>query len=421
MAEATPTSIGDITRRYRIPIAVFGIVFGLGAYVYTKRLTPVWLARTEIAVPTGGSSLGDVGALLSIGQDSPLQYLRGLFEARATRQELARTATEKFNRKTNVPDIDKIFAAKAMVDTSQLILEVRHEDKTFAIGILNAATTYVRSLDEKTASLVAVKKFNAYDKALAEKMKELAEAQAALQKFSETAKTVPDPLNPFSGSNYRARFQEIELKLGSVETAISTLKDQARRSAQGARNFPTELPGAQKWREILVNLEYQLRIAETTHSPTSAKVQDIKNQIEATKKQFADEVSKSLRSVEQNAFPGLTELIVERESLIYQRDYLKEMSDKAPSEARIMQDLMREVQIKEAVVQDLRKQSEIASVEAEVKRIQWAMLGEPYVADEPINKKAFQNGVISTLGGCVVGIAFFFVFGRRPARRSNDL
>lgn len=422
MAEATPLSLGDITRRYRVGIAIFGIVFGLTAYIMTKRATPVWLARTEIAVPSGGSSLGDVGALLSLSQDSPLQYLRGLFESRATRQELARTATVKFKKETRVPEIDKMFAAKAMVDTSQLVLEMRHEDKEFAIGILNAATTYVRSLDEQSASQVAVKKYNAYEDSLREKIGELSKAQDALQDFTETAKTVTDPLNPFSGGTYKARLQEIQLKLGSVEKAIGSLKDQARKSARSAGSFPTDLPGATKWREVLVNLEYQLRIAETTFSPTSARVIDIKKQIEATKKQFADEVASSLRSVEQDSFPGLMELIVERESLLYQKDYLQKMSDKAPSESRLMQELMREVQIKEGVVQELRKQSEISSVEAKVKRINWAMLGDPYVVDEPINKRSFQNGVIAGLGGIVLGMAIFFMIARnrKPRRNADD-
>lgn len=419
MSDTTP-SVGDTIRRYRFPIAAFGFVFGLTAYIYTKRLTPVWLARTEIAVPSGGSSLGDVGALLSLNQESPLQYLRGLFESRATRQELARTAQAKFNRpKANVPEIDKIFAAKAMVDTSQLILEVRHEDKTYAVGLLNAATTFVRSLDEQTAAQVAVKKFNAYEKALTDKTNELNEAQDALQKFTETARTAPDPLNPFSGGNYKVRLQEIEMKLGAVEEAIRTIKTQAEKSARSAGSLPTELPGAASWRQQLIELELQLRIAETDHPKTSPIVQSIRNRIEATKKQFAQEVTNSLKSVQQEAFPGLTEPIVEREALIYQRDYLRGMAAKAPTEARIMQDLMGAVQTKQTVVNELKRQAEISQVEANVKRINWALLGEPYVVDEPINKRAFQNGVVSGIGGIVAGIAFFFVFGRKKSPSST--
>jgi len=415
------SSVGETIRRFRYPIMLVGALCGLAAYIYTKRLTPVWLARVEIAVPSQGGGLGEVGALLSLSQDSPLQYLRGLFEARATRQELARTAKAKFNRpNANVPEIDKIFAAKAMVDTSQLILEVRHENKDFGIGLLNAATTYVKNLDEQTASQVAVKKFNAYEKALNEKTSELQSAQDALQKFTETAKTAPDPLNPFSGGSYKVRLQEIELKLGAVEEAIRTLKSQAQKSARGAATIPTDLPGAATWRQQLIDLELQLRIAEKEYSQTSPIVQSIRNKIDAAKKQFAEEVSKSLRSVEQEAYPGLTEPIVEREALIYQRDYLREMAAKAPTETRIMQDLMNAVKTKETVVQELKRQAEISSVEANVNRINWALLGEPYIVDEPVNKRAFQNGLVAGIGGLFLGVAIFFVFGRKKSDRIDS-
>lgn len=414
MAELSPPSLGAVARRSRTLILVSGILIGGACYGYTKFIVkPIYLARTEISVPSGGSPLGDLSVLIGGGgQESPLQFLRGLFESRATRQYLAKQAKEKHNRPASVPDIDEIYAAKAQVDTSQLFLEVKHEDKDFALSLLREATRYVRQLDEQTAGAVATSKFDAYESSLQEKTVELNQANEALRKWMESSKTATDPANPFAGASYRSRLDEVTLKLGSIENTIDTIKRQAKNSAQRAKDFPTELQGAERWRDLIVQLELDLRIAENTYSRTSPQVIAKKRQIDETKKKFEEEVRKFSSSVENDSNLGLPALLVERQSLIFQRDALREMARIAPSEAIVQQKLVSDQQIKAGVVAELRKQAEIATVEAKVKRINWALLGDSYVLDKPINKGAFVNGVLGVIGGSVGFLAIAFVLAR---------
>lgn len=413
MAEISPPSVGAVARRYRVAILLGGVLLGGGLYGYTKWIVkPIWLARTEIAVPSPTSPLGDLTSILGGSGDSPLQFLRGLFESRATRQHLATYAKEKFNRKLSVPDIDDLFAAKAQVDTSQLFLELKDTNKEFALALLDESANYVRKLDEQTAGEVANKKFQAYETSLKQKQNELNQANEALRDWLQRSKTATDPSNPFAGASYRQRLDEVNLKIGSLDRTISTIKQQARSNAENAEQFPSELPGASKWRDLIVQLEYDLRIAETTYSKSSPQVIAKKKQIEATKKQFKDEVTKFLGAVENEQNLGLPALMVERQGLIYQRDALQEMARVAPTEAIIQQKLVADQQTKAAVVAELKKQAEIATVEANVKRINWSLLGKSYVVDKPINKGAFVNGVLGFIAGCVLVLAGAFLAAR---------
>ncbi|MEQ1821051.1 MAG: hypothetical protein ABL949_00925 [Fimbriimonadaceae bacterium] len=413
MQEA-PLSFGQIIKKNLFKIGLFGLAVAISFYIYTKRQTPVWLARVEIAVPNSSSSLGDVGALIGLNQDSPLQFLRGLFESRATRTQLSKVSGN-YGQKASVPTIDKIYAVKAMVDTSQIFLEVRHQNQKYALGLLQAATEHVSLLDEQTASGVAIKKANAYEKALSEKRFEYEEASQQVVDFSNKAKTAPDPLNPFSGAAYKFRLGEIEQRLSGVVEQIASVKRQARNSADSAQELPTDIPIASGWQKRLTDLEYDLQVAQQTYGPTHPSIVKIKGQIRVTQDGFKQAVADYLRSVNNNASAGIAPLLVERDSLIVQRDYLRKMAAEAPKEAQVLEKLVNMAKAKGEVVMALTKQKEIASAESDVNRIGWAILGEPYIADEPINKSSAINGILGGMFGSFLGCVFFFFWERRRA------
>jgi uncharacterized protein involved in exopolysaccharide biosynthesis len=411
MAEATPPSLGAVARRSRLMIMGIGLLLAIIFYAYTKLQKPIWLARVEIAVPSPTSPLGDVAALIGGGSESPLQYLRGLFESRAARQDLAKVSKAKHNRIASVPDIDRIYSAKAFVDTSQLVLEVRHEDKDYGIAMLNEATHYVRSLDAMIATGVAGKKNEDYSEALAEKQQELDAATKRLQSWTKTAKTVSDPNSPYSAASYRARLEDARFKLGVIEQQIKSLKDQAERTAK-LKDIPTDFPGAQQWRDLLVKQQFQLELDLKTYPLGSPTIRKDQYNVETTRKKRDEEVNAYLRSVHADAINGLPALVVQRETLIYTRDAMKILADAAPQEAITQETLTADVRLKASVVAELKKQQEVSTVEAKVNRINWETLGDAYIVDEPVNKGAFVNGILGGLLGIFIGLTFAFAQAR---------
>ncbi len=405
---------GEIMKKNLFKIGLSGLLVAISFYLYTKRQTPVWLARVEIAIPNSSSSLGDVGALIGLNQDSPLQFLRGLFESRATRMQLSKVSGN-YGQKASVPTIDKIYAVKAMVDTSQIFLEVRHQDQKYALGLLQAATEHVRLLDEQTSSNVALNRANSFAKIIADKRAEYDAAAQAVVDFSNRAKTAPDPLNPFSGVAYKVRLSEIEQRLGSVNEQILSVKRQARNSADVALELPTDIPIASGWQKSLTDLEYELRVAEQTYASKHPSIVAIKRKIKVTQDGFKKAVAEYLQSVNSNTSAGIAQLLVERDSLTVQRDYLRQMAADAPKESQILQNLANEAKTKGEVVMALSKQQELASAEADVNRIGWAILGQPYVSDEPINKSSAINGILGGMLGSFIGCVFFYFWERRRA------
>ncbi|MEQ1935545.1 MAG: hypothetical protein ABL962_16930, partial [Fimbriimonadaceae bacterium] len=311
--------------------------------------------------------------------------------------------------------IDKIYAVKAMVDTSQIFLEVRHQDKKYALGLLQAATEHVRLLDEQTSSNVALNRANSFAKIISEKRTEYDASAQAVVDFSNRAKTAPDPLNPFSGMAYKARLSEIDQRLGSVNEQIQSVKRQARNSADVAFELPTDIPVAAGWQKSLTDLEYELRVAEQTYASQHPSIVAIKRKIKVTQDGLKKAIAEYLQSVNSNTSAGIAQLLVERDSLTVQRDYLRRMSAEAPKESQILQNLANEAKTKGEVVMALSKQQELASAEADVNRIGWAILGQPYVSDEPINKSSFINGILGGMLGSFIGCVFFYFWERRRA------
>lgn len=238
--------------------------------------------------------------------------------------------------------------------------------------------------------------------AIAQKESEYRKASEKLAEFQKHAKTAYDPTNPTTATAYTKALSDLQMQYGVIQNQLKVAREQAHIAASKSLDIPTALPASQLWRGKLVDLEYQLRVAQTKYGPEASAVQQLQEAIAETKKELQREIAAYLSSVNLNVDANIAQLEAQRIVLEWQLQFAKQLADKAPSEAMQAQRMITEVEMITEVLKDLRSQYETALARSEVEKVKWSVLEKPWVSDEPTNKKYVRNCLIGFLAGLMM-------------------
>lgn len=387
--------------RNKLWIFLFGLLVAAGVVGYFYRATPVYEADATLILPLPTDMSGDSGSGLAsvlTGGPDTLSILKGVIESK--------TVTDYLRAKTKLTkkQIQDNLIVSVNKGTNQISLAYTDSSKAVARDAVVKTIDALQYTTSETTKGMANRQAANLDKAIADRTKDLHDAEEQLAAFVRRAKTAPDPGNPYS-SDYGKRLKEVEFQLGSNNARIAAAGQTAKDIALNAASLPTSVGG--EWRDRLLQLQYQYDTLRTQLGERAPNVVAVKRQIEVTKAHLQDEISKYLQSVQKNVDPDLSRLVVENVVLTYSRDYLRSMAAAAPEEALEIQRLVREVQIRGTVLQNLRAEYEKTKADIAIDRtIKWAVLDDPYVQDLPVNKRYPRYAIASLIGGMFIGVIF---------------
>ena len=386
------------------------------ALIYTIIVPPSWKANATIltVLPSdlSASAGQSLASALSPNAPDPLQVLEGVITSRRS--------FDLIIKKTGISrkNLELGFKTERKNKQATLTLSWEDNDKKKALAIVQGGVDGALMLQHEIGFSAAALQAKYLEESVTQQEAKLHAAEQQVAEFERTMKAPVNPADPASVGSYLKERKELELQLGTVNASLKIARSQAQ-LMKSMPELPTIIPSTKGFRDKLIDLEYQLHIAETTLGPLAPKVVALKEQIRVTKDTLNQEINRYLSSVSANLDPTIATLEASRLTITYQLQVVNELAEKAPGEAVQLARLAREVVTLGTVSASLRAKWEEAKVAAQVDQVKWALLEPPYIEDTPTNKRYARNPFVGLILGFLLG-AGILNFKARKAQKAAE-
>jgi uncharacterized protein involved in exopolysaccharide biosynthesis len=395
------------------------MIGGAGAaLIFTLVSPPIWRANATIltVLPSDlTSSAGQsLASALSPNAPDPLQVLEGVI--------MSRRSFDLIIKRTGIRrrDLENGFKTDRKGKQATITLSWEDKDKNKALAVVQGGVDGALMLQHEIGLSAAELQAKYLEESVKEQDAKLHVAESKVAEFETNMKAPVNPGDPASVGSYLKEKKELELQLGTVNASLKIARSQAK-LMQTMPELPTIIPSTKAFRDKLIDLEYQLHIAETTLGPMAPKVVALKEQIRVTKDTLNQEINRYLASVSNNLDPTIATLEAQKLTTTYQLQVVNELAVRAPTEAVELARLAREVVTLGTVSATLRGKWEEAKVAAKVDQVKWALLEPPYIEDLPTNKRYARNPFIGIVLGMLLGTGVLNFKARRGAKKNSTL
>jgi len=370
-------------------------------------LTPARYAATATFVlPTSSGSLNPLASLAIFSKESsPLSVIYGV----AASNEAYRIISEKTGR--SMVELKANLTWEMDSVSNQISARSEYESKPRAIAVCQTATAVLQQMSTDLATRLARENLGTLDPTVKVRQTELKEAEEALLAYIKTLKTAPDPSQPMSAGVYLARLKETEIQLGSVEKQLEFARQAAIRRGE-PQTVVASLTGSMppSWKQLVTQVEYDLRLAETRLGPSAPEVETLRRKLEVTRSQAQTEIAKYIQSVETNVDTQIADLVSKKLVLEWQREQQMKLAQIAPQEGIELQRLIREMAGRAELLRTLRAQTEATRIQADSYQLPFTLLQPATLDPTPTNKSMGKPVIISAILGflisslCVIGL-----------------
>lgn len=393
-------------KAFKWPVLGLAAFFAAAGSAYTYFKAPTWEARATLILVVPEMRGASLQMAFGLNQPSPLALLQGVVKSRS---EL-----DYVSKQTGIArrDLEKWLIADTDTPSNQLQLSASHRDQQMALKMVSSTIEGLTLLNREIGFSTAAQQVKYLEGTIRTREKELTAKQNAVVRY-QRGMTVPvDPKNPESAGEPLRLLREAEFELGSVRKSIQVARQSAAATASTLPEVPSTVPSINALRTKLNALELELRNLQIQLGDEAADVIYTRRQIENTRVALRQETARYLRSVQSNVDPRLAELEARRIVLEDQVARLRPIVAAAPREAVEFARLVSEAEGAAQVLQTLREGYERARTEAEVDKVRWSVLDQPYLEDKPNNKNYARNGAVGAIVGIFIGSVW--AVRRRP-------
>lgn len=396
-------------------ILAFGGVGFVLALAYTWWVAPVYQGRATILMIVEDDGSGIASALsssLSPSAPDPLMVVEGVLHSRPSLDKVIKVTGE--DRETVERELDTKREGKA----AQISIGWADKDQKKALAAVQAAIDGLKEVGDQVGFTAASQQARLLKSTLSEREGQLRKAEDDLASYQKRMKAPSDPADPTTAGSYMKQKTDLEIQLTATNASLKQARAYASDSA-AAPELPTEIPTVARFREKLVELEYQYNLQAAELGEKAPAIKKLKSDIDLTRTALRKEIDLYLQSVNRNVDPNLAKLEAQRAVLASQLQAVTRLADSAPGEAVELGRRSREVLTLATLVTELRKQYETARVAAEVSKVRWNVLEKPYIEDKPLNKRWARQPVLGFVFGCILATLGTMFFGWRRARRER--
>ncbi|MDX2065288.1 MAG: hypothetical protein SFX74_06050 [Fimbriimonadaceae bacterium] len=406
MTDTTPSARGTNLVSYlpllwkaRLLLLISAAISAIVAFGVVAVRPPVYVATGVLVLPAASQGPSLIESLPFISKDATqLSILHGIATSQRAYREVSKLTKEPLR------DLNENLKWKIDSQTNQLEVISHHENRAKAQAIADYAIGVTRKMALEVQSNLAMSNASELSAFLTKKQNELRETEAELLEFQKSLRAAPAGVGPTSALDYFARLKQIEIDLGKVEKQLEFERQVAVRRGEPAANLQAG-PQNPTWKERVTQVEYDLRVAQTRLGPDAPEVEALRRKLRVTQNQLSSEIREYIRSVNSNLDAKVADLEAQRLALEYQRGIVAELAKIAPREALQLQRLVRETEARAQAVVEIRRQFELSKVDTEVKRVPYAILEQPIVEAEPVNKDWKRPALISAIIGLLVASA----------------
>lgn len=417
---------------------VVGVVLGAGI-LYTVLTKPVWEASATIVFPSrtpsilGAGGMSEQGSLASAltGGPTPLKIYKGFLES----ERVLKMVSEETGLKRK-----EVFRRREIVDQSMessLTVSARSRDGEEAKKVVQAHLDALDKVNTEVNEPLYEDDSRVLGQKLGEQKARVERIERQLLNFQRNAVTAPmvgatgqgkDSTVVTGPARWQDMQRQIEIGIQKVNGNIQSVRKQITASGKTGQ-IPSNLPPVKKWRDRLVELEYELKLKELSFAPESPEVLHLRESVKETRSKMEKEIAAYAGAVQSGAIDptaieeSLTGLVTERFGLEAQLSAVKKLAALAPQESITLSQLTRELATQSTILQQVQAQYELAKIQEMRNPNRWQILDEPEVAEEPVNKSFGKAGVIFGLLGMVLGtMAAMIAEGRKskPAQPEQE-
>lgn len=400
-------------------LGVTALVVGSGI-AYTYFVTPVWEAKATIIFPTKTQSLlgptnfgADQASLAATltGGPTPLKVFGGMLESQRT--------LDAISEKTGLSP-RKVRDMRSISDQameSSITITARSKDAELAKNVVNLHLESLDAINKELNGPVYSNDMDAIGKQLEAQKAKVKQTEEELLKFQNQAVTAPNVTQAGSGRDstilasppkWDEQLRSLEVDLSRVKSSLSSAQRRARRVARRGAESPLNAPNVTRWRERLIDMQYDLQVKSLTLPPTSPEIVNLQKSIDITKAQMQTEIGRYVGAVngelvDPTSSDGVPSLLTARVALEAQIAAVKKLVEKAPAESIELGRYMRELSSESMTLQQLQSQYDLAQLQAARDPSRWEVLDAPQVEDEPVNKSYGKNGALSLALGLLLG------------------
>lgn len=388
---------------------------------YTAICNPVWEATATIVFPTrspsllGGGGVTDQGPLsvALTGGPTPLKIYKGFLESERALTEVASTLGLK--RK-------EVFKARKIVDQSMensLTISARSLNPDLAKQLVQAHLDALTKINREVSEPLYADDASVLGRKLEEQQIRVRELESQLQHFQESAITAPTVSAVGTGkettvlagaSRWSDLQRQLEVDVRRINGRIQAIQKQVAQATGNSSLLPSNLPPVRKWRDRLVELEYELKIKEISFAPASPEILQLREAVSETKANLQKEISAYTGAIKTGALDpsagteSIAGLVTERFGIEAQLEAVRRLAKLAPAESISLSRLTRELTTQSGILQQIQAQYELAKIQEMRNPNRWQILDEPTVNEDPVNKSFAKNGLISMFLGLVLGM-----------------
>lgn len=401
---------GDV-RRYGKLVIGLTVLAGLFQLVMTFVSKPIYRASATIFIPLDKQGEGMMGLSLGLTAITPVDILMGILRSERV-QAPVREAT-----KLRQKDLDDLLIISPELPRSQVRLSVTWADEKLSMQILNETLNAFKAANREVGFSTAEIQAKYLRESIDKRKSELEAAQDALLNYVKQMKAPGDPTSPDAAGLQFRKLQDLQFQLGTVENQLSEAKQKAEAQARASIDLPTGSATSLFWRNKVKEIELEKRVAEQTYGPEAPQMKQIESRLREARALAREEASKEATAISENLTTQIAELESRRKVLVWQVAEARLVAESVPAETAELQRLYRDLRVREETYLELMKRFETSNVEAEVERVRWTILDEPYLSDEPVNKRPVRNTGIGMATGLVVSLFLATLLGMRDRRR----
>ncbi len=401
---------GDV-RRYGKLVIGLTVLAGLFQLVMTFVSKPIYRASATIFIPLDKQGEGMMGLSLGLTAITPVDILMGILRSERV-QAPVREAT-----KLRQKDLDELLIINPELPRSQVRLAVTDPNEKLSMQILNETLNAFKAANREVGFSTAEIQAKYLKESIDKRKSELEAAQDALLNYVKQMKAPGDPTSPDAAGLQFRKLQDLQFQLGTVENQLSEAKQKAEAQARASIDLPTGSATSLFWRNKVKEIELEKRVAEQTYGPEAPQMKQIESRLREARALAREEASKEATAISENLTTQIAELESRRKVLVWQVAEARLVAESVPAETAELQRLYRDLRVREETYLELMKRFETSNVEAEVERVRWTILDEPYLSDEPVNKRPVRNTGIGMATGLVVSLFLATLLGMRDRRR----
>lgn len=404
MASAPTEDVIDVSDTFQVVFrawkSIGALALGLALLVglVTFLIPPIFEARFAVLFPRSQSSSAGSLVQMAANNSSDVQYLGGVIKSHDVRARVAELA------KIRLKDVDNALDVNEMPERRQLEVAFRSGSDKIALEAVTSMLGRLKQLDQRLLFNLSDRISSDLAKDVQEKKKILDHAQDELAEFQKAAMTAPSSQEDFTGSEYIVRAQAARAAYAISQRKVQTKLDQARKTGQAIDlNLPTGDNQIAEWRKELLTARMALDTAKARYQPGTLQIKTAQQSMDAAEKAIRDELQARVVSVEKGIDLSTAALFAENLLAKWQMEEADARAKVAPEEAQKFRRLLLAIRTAssdyEATVGAFRNED----VRNTIEKLQWSVLDDPYVLEEPVNKKYALNMIAGFVVGGLIG------------------